>query len=103
MLQSHIEMNFYPKISVIIPTYNRSKYLIKIITKIANSRIRNEIIICDSNSKDQTKEKIKKIQSDHKNQIIRYINKKTKKDFNQFLMNSNKFNNCSIHFCHSVP
>jgi glycosyltransferase involved in cell wall biosynthesis len=67
-------MNFCPKISVIIPTYNRSKYLIKIITKIANSRIRNEIIICDSNSKDQTKEKIKKIQSDHKNQIIRYIN-----------------------------
>ena len=67
-------MNFCPKISVIIPTYNRSEYLIKIIAKISHSRIPNEIIICDSNSKDHTKEKIKKIQSDHKNQVIRYIN-----------------------------
>ena len=67
-------MNFYPKISVIIPTYNRSKYLIKIIAKIARSKIHNEIIICDSNSKDHTKEKIKKIQFDYKNQLIRYIN-----------------------------
>ena len=67
-------MNFNPKISVIIPTYNRSGYLIKIINKLITSKIPNEIIICDSGSKDNTKEKIKKIQSNYKNHSIKYVN-----------------------------
>ena len=44
-------------ISVVIPTFNRSKYLLKILQKLKNNflNFKNfEIIICDSYSKDNT-------------------------------------------------
>jgi len=51
--------NFF--ISVVIPTYNRSKYLLKILDILKSNSInfhRFEVIICDSFSKDHTKTKI---------------------------------------------
>ena len=59
--------------SIIIPTFNRSSYLIKIIKKLVISQYKLEIIVCDSSSKDQTKEKLQVISLLNKHQKIRYI------------------------------
>ncbi len=59
--------------SIIIPTFNRSSYLIKIIKKLIISQYKLEIIVCDSRSKDQTKEKIEVIRLSNKHQKIKYI------------------------------
>jgi glycosyltransferase involved in cell wall biosynthesis len=67
-------VKYIPRISVIIPTYNRSKLLIKIVKTLICSNIPNEIIICDSNSKDQTYEKIRNLKLNFKKQIIKYYN-----------------------------
>ena len=60
--------------SIIIPTLNRSSYVIKIIKKLIISQFNLEIIVCDSQSKDHTKEKLKYISQIYKHQKIRYIN-----------------------------
>lgn len=66
-----------PKIfSVVIPTYNRSSNLIKIINRLQGSQISFEIIVCDSNSKDQIKNKIKFIRSKFPKLNLKLINVK---------------------------
>ena len=58
-----------PLVSVIVPTYNRSKILLDTINSILNqSWINIEIIVIDDCSKDDTKNIIGEINSD----IIRY-------------------------------
>ena len=67
--------NFF--ISVVIPTYNRSKYLLKILDILKSNSInfhRFEVIICDSFSKDHTKNKINTFKSFYKNINIKYLN-----------------------------
>ena len=62
-----------PQISVIVPTYNRSKYIEKILQKFVSSSIPHEIIICDGGSKVSSKIKVKKIIEKYNFQNIRYI------------------------------
>lgn len=50
-----------PQISIVIPTYNRSKYIEKILYKLVLSNISNEILICDGGSKLPFKNKLKEI------------------------------------------
>jgi len=58
------------KISVIIPTHNRSKFLTKTINSVLNQSIEvNEIIVIDDGSTDDTKELI----LSYKNDKIKYI------------------------------
>ena len=59
--------------SIVIPTFNRSSNIIKIIKKLINSPFKIEIIVCDSKSKDQTKEKVLLLKSIYKHQLIKYI------------------------------
>jgi len=64
-------------ISVVIPTYNRSKYLLKILNILKSNSInfcRFEVVICDSFSKDHTKTKINTFKSFYKNINIKYLN-----------------------------
>ena len=55
-------------ISIIIPTYNEDKNLIKVLNKLIKifKREKYEIIICDDNSKINTFKKIKKIYKTNK-------------------------------------
>jgi glycosyltransferase involved in cell wall biosynthesis len=67
--------NFF--ISVVIPTYNRSKYLLKILDILKSNSVnfnRFEVIICDSFSKDHTQTKINTFKSFYKNINIKYLN-----------------------------
>jgi len=64
-------------LSVIIPTYNRSHYLIKILKILRNNLInfnRFEVIIVDSFSKDSTNLKIKYFKNSNKLLNINYLN-----------------------------
>jgi len=62
----------YPKVSVIIPTYNRQKLLPKAIKSVLNQTFKNfELIIVDDGSTDNTKEIIKEFQK--RDPRIKYI------------------------------
>jgi glycosyltransferase involved in cell wall biosynthesis len=64
-------------ISVVIPTFNRSKYLLKILQKLKKNflNFKNfEIIICDSYSKDNTEIKINNFKKDNLFLPIQYLN-----------------------------
>jgi len=64
-------------ISVVIPTFNRSKYLLKILQKLKNNflNFKNfEIIICDSYSKDNTEIKINNFKKNNLFLPIQYLN-----------------------------
>ena len=64
------------KISVIIPTYNRGKLIIKTLESILNQTYKNiEILVIDDNSNDNTKQKINEIPDNR----IRYIKLKKRK------------------------
>ena len=65
-----------PFFSIVITTYNRSSNLIKIIKKFINTQFKIEIIICDSQSKDHTKEKVFFIKSNYRHLSIKYIDVK---------------------------
>jgi glycosyltransferase involved in cell wall biosynthesis len=70
-------MNNNILISIVIPTYNRSKYLLKILDILKSNSInfyRYEIIICDSFSKDHVRSKIEAFKSCYNNLNISYIN-----------------------------
>ena len=63
-------------ISVIIPTYNRSKYLLKILSILKNNFLNFksfEIIICDSLSKDDTKLRVNVFKNNNSYLLLRYI------------------------------
>jgi glycosyltransferase involved in cell wall biosynthesis len=65
------------QISIVIPTYNRSNYLIKILDHLKKNKINFrdfEIIICDSFSKDSTSIKVKSYKNQNKFMNISYIN-----------------------------
>tara|TARA_Y100000389_G_scaffold204494_1_gene257407 strand:- start:1771 stop:2745 length:975 start_codon:yes stop_codon:yes gene_type:complete len=62
-----------PQISIVIPTYNRTNYIEKILYKLVLSTISNEIIICDGGSKLAFKNKIKKIIKKYYYHKIKYI------------------------------
>ena len=66
-------MIYKPQISIIIPTYNRTSYLEKILYKLVLSTISNEIIICDGGSKLAFKNKIKKIINKYYFHNIKYV------------------------------
>ena len=62
----------YPKVSVIIPTYNRQKLLPKAIKSVLNQTFKNfELIIVDDGLTDNTKEIIKEFQK--RDPRIKYI------------------------------
>ena len=64
-------------ISVVIPTYNRSIYLSKILNNLKKNFISFkffEIIICDSHSKDSTKKEVEFFQKNNTSIPIFYIN-----------------------------
>jgi glycosyltransferase involved in cell wall biosynthesis len=64
-------------ISVVIPTFNRSKYLLKILQKLKKNflNFKNfEIIICDSYSKDNTEIKINNFKKNNLFLPIQYLN-----------------------------
>jgi len=64
-------------ISIIIPTYNRSKYLLKILSILKNNFLNFksfEIIICDSFSKDQTELRVNVFKNNNSRLSVRYIN-----------------------------
>ena len=70
-------MNSNIFISIIIPTYNRSEYLLKLLLKLRSNflNFKNfEVIICDSNSKDNTKSKIDAFKIENHFLNIRYLN-----------------------------
>ena len=64
-------------VSIVIPTFNRSVYLLKILEKLKKNFInfKNfEIIICDSHSKDNTNIKINTFKNNNLFMQIRYLN-----------------------------
>ena len=65
----------FPVLSLVIPTWNRRPILNKILNSLTKQTFNRpfEIIICDSNSKDGTKELILKYDN-HPNLIIKYFN-----------------------------
>lgn len=64
---------YNPLISVIIPTYNRSKYLNRSISSVINQTYKNfEIIIVDDGSTDNTQELITKIMNENQRFKIKY-------------------------------
>lgn len=67
------------QLSIIIPTWNRKKKLLKllnnIVSKIKNKKIKYEIIICDSYSTDGTQTEINKKFVNYKNIIFKNIKK----------------------------
>lgn len=68
-------MNIFPKISVIFPNYNHSKYLSSRINSILNQSYKPfEIIIIDDNSSDNSLELLRKFEK--KNLIKLLVNKK---------------------------
>jgi len=59
------------KISIIVPTYNRAKFIEKAIESVLNQTSNSyELVVCDNNSTDNTQEIVKKFESDK----IKYIN-----------------------------
>ena len=63
------------RVSVIIPTYNRVKFLVETIHSVLHQTFQNfEIIICDNHSIDQTKTYCQNLTKTHKN--IKYIRNK---------------------------
>ena len=53
------------KISIIIPTYNRAKFIEKAIESVLNQTSNSyELVVCDNNSTDNTQEIVKKFESD---------------------------------------
>ena len=69
------------KLSIIIPTYNRSEVLIKCLSAFFNqdySKSQYEIIIVNDGSTDNTEEKIKLFQKDNSQYFIRYFKQTNK-------------------------
>ena len=63
---------YYPKVSIVIPTYNRADYLNECLESIINQNYPNlEIIVSDDNSTDNTFEVVKKFQK--KYPFIKYV------------------------------
>ena len=65
------------QISIVIPTFNRSNYLIRILDCLKKNKInfRNfEVVICDSYSKDSTSAKVKSYKNQNEFMTISYIN-----------------------------
>jgi glycosyltransferase involved in cell wall biosynthesis len=61
-------------ISVVIPTYNRSNYLKKIIPKLSLKNFRIEVIICDSYSTDDTRNVVHELKKNYSYLNIKYYN-----------------------------
>ena len=73
-----IEMNQKPKVSVIIPTYNRASLLRRSIQSVLNQTFQDfEIIVVDDCSTDNTEQVVKNFQE--KDKRIRYIKHKENK------------------------
>jgi glycosyltransferase involved in cell wall biosynthesis len=66
-------MSIKTKISVVIPTYNRPKYLNKILYNLVKSTIPYEILICDGGSNISSKSQIKVIINQYCNHNIKYF------------------------------
>jgi glycosyltransferase involved in cell wall biosynthesis len=84
-------MNNYPKVSVIIPTYNRPHLIGRAILSVLNQTYRNfEIIVVDDSLTDETE----KVVNNFKDKRIRYIRNKIRVGFigakNQGVRESNK-------------
>ncbi len=61
------------KISIVIPTYNRPKYLNKILYNLVKSTIPSEILICDGGSNISSKSQIKQIINKYSSHNIKYF------------------------------
>jgi glycosyltransferase involved in cell wall biosynthesis len=60
-----IEVNTYPKISIIMPTYNRAAYIIETIESITGQTYSNwELIIVDDGSEDNTEEIVMRLKDE---------------------------------------
>ncbi|OQX85235.1 MAG: hypothetical protein B6D55_07685 [Candidatus Omnitrophica bacterium 4484_70.2] len=68
-----------PKVSVIIPTYNREKYLPEAINSVLNQTYKDfEIIIVDDGSRDNTKEVVESFMKKYPHIPIRYFYQENK-------------------------
>ena len=68
-------MNNYPKLSIIVPTYNRQNYLKECLDSIINQNYPNlEIVVTDDNSTDNTESIVKKYIKNYP--FIKYVKNK---------------------------
>ena len=75
MVKKDTMNNFLPKVSVVIPTYNRPQFIEQAIKSVLNQTYKNfELIIIDSSPNDETT----KIVRSFNDQRIKYIKNKTK-------------------------
>src|SRR5262245_21012221 len=59
------QLNYTPKVSIILPTYNRAKLIMETIESVLNQTYSNlELIIIDDGSNDNTEELITQIQDE---------------------------------------
>ncbi len=67
-------MMSFPLVSIVIPTYNRAKYLKRALNSaVAQSYQDCEIIVCDNASSDNTKKIVENFQNQFRKGAIRYI------------------------------
>ncbi len=75
---SPLSFSYIPEISIILPTYNRAKYLIDCINSVLNQTFKDwELIIIDDGSQDRTFEIINPLLEKYEN--IRYCKHKNRK------------------------
>lgn len=68
----------FPLVSIIIPTYNRDKYLERALSSAITQSYQNcEIIVCDNGSKDNTKKIVENFQNQYRKKLILYIRHKS--------------------------
>jgi glycosyltransferase involved in cell wall biosynthesis len=60
-----LNINVFPKVSIILPTYNRAKYIVETIESVRNQTYQNwELLIIDDGSEDNTEELIIQIKDE---------------------------------------
>ena len=94
-------MNKY-NLSVAIPTYNSSKYLENLLSKLSKFKAVNEILIQDDNSSETEYEKILDIVNRFKNISINIIVKKNDKNIGAYLNKYESIKNCTNNYVYQI-
>jgi len=68
----------FPLVSIVIPTYNRAKYLKRALSSAVSQTYQNcELIVCDNASSDNTKKIVENFQNQYRKRAIHYIRHKS--------------------------